>query len=71
MWAKENQELSYKQGMNEILAMVVIAFFAERVQTDKDFDSMTIEEIANDNELLITFIFDYRHTFADIYSSYD
>jgi hypothetical protein len=31
LWAKENPETSYKQGMNELLAIVVFAFFAERI----------------------------------------
>ncbi len=71
MWAKENADISYRQGMNEILAMVVMAFFAERIQTNKDFSKMNSEEISEKADDLIDFIFDYRHTFADIYSSFD
>lgn len=71
MWAKENAEISYKQGMNEILAMVVMAFFAERIQTQTEFGKMSSESIAESTEDLVDFIFDYRHTFADIYSSFD
>lgn len=54
--------------MNEILAIIVFAFFAERVETAKDFDSMAAEEIGEKADTLVEFIFDYRHTFADIYS---
>jgi len=43
LWAKENSETSYRQGINEILAIVVFAFFAERVVTKKDYDSMDDE----------------------------
>jgi hypothetical protein len=57
--------------MNEVLAMVVMAFFAERVHTTKDFDHMTSDEIASNTDDLISFIFDYRHTFADIYTTFD
>ena len=71
LWATENQDIMYKQGMNEILAIVVFAFFAERVQVDTDFDSLTPEEIAQDFETLTSFIFDSRHTFADIYSTFN
>ncbi len=71
MWAKENAELSYKQGMSEILAMVVMAFFAERVQTSKDFSKMSNDDISDSADDLMDYIFDYRHTFADIYSSFD
>jgi hypothetical protein len=51
--------------------MVVMAFFAERVETNADFDNMTSEEIASNSDSLINFIFDYRHTIADIYSAFD
>ena len=57
--------------MNEILAMVVMAFFAERIQTQTEFGKMSSESIAESTEDLVDFIFDYRHTFADIYSSFD
>eukprot|EP00352_Strombidinopsis_acuminata_P006016 CAMPEP_0176357920 /NCGR_PEP_ID=MMETSP0126-20121128/15148_1 /TAXON_ID=141414 ORGANISM="Strombidinopsis acuminatum, Strain SPMC142" /NCGR_SAMPLE_ID=MMETSP0126 /ASSEMBLY_ACC=CAM_ASM_000229 /LENGTH=76 /DNA_ID=CAMNT_0017711795 /DNA_START=410 /DNA_END=640 /DNA_ORIENTATION=+ len=30
LWGKENPDYGYKQGMNELLAVVVIAFQAER-----------------------------------------
>jgi len=40
MWAKENAAISYKQGMNELLAIVCFAFFAERIKTDKNFDNL-------------------------------
>lgn len=33
--------------MNEILAIIVFAFFAERIETKKDFDSMDSETIAS------------------------
>jgi hypothetical protein len=57
--------------MNEVLAMVVMAFFAERLHTTQNFDIMSSEEIASNNDDLINFIFDYRHTFADIYTTTD
>lgn len=71
MWAKENEEFQYKQGMNEILAIIVFAFFAERIETKKDFDSMDADTIANSQNDLVSFIFDSRHTFADIYSTFN
>lgn len=71
LWAKENPETSYKQGMNEILAIVVVAFFAERIVVKKDFDHLDDESIASNSDDLVSFIFDSRHTFADIYSTFD
>jgi TBC1 domain family protein 5 len=32
LWAKDNNEFSYRQGMNEILAIIVIAFLSEARQ---------------------------------------
>lgn len=29
LWAKDNKEYGYRQGMNEILGMVAYAFFLE------------------------------------------
>jgi hypothetical protein len=57
--------------MNEILAIVVVAYFAERIESNKDFDTMSVYEISNTPENLTEFIFDSRHTFADIYSTFN
>lgn len=46
LWAKENPETAYKQGMNELLAIVVFAFFAERIVAKVDYDYMDAETIA-------------------------
>lgn len=53
--------------MNEVLALVIVAFFAERIDTKEDFDKLKDEEIASDHDKLTDFIFDARHTFADVY----
>lgn len=57
--------------MNELLAIVVFAFFAERIVAKVDYDYMDAESIASNADNLIGFIFDSRHTFADIYSTFD
>lgn len=69
LWAKENQDIQYKQGLNEVLAIVVFAYFAERMQIYQDLDSLSVDEIASDPDLFVQFVFDSRHTFADIYST--
>lgn len=71
LWSKENSDISYKQGMNEILAMVVFAFFAERIKCKKNYDEMNSETIASNNDDIINFIFDSKHTFADIYAVFN
>jgi hypothetical protein len=57
--------------MNEILAIVVFAFFAERIVTKKNYDFIDDDSIANNPDDLVAFIFDSRHTFADIYCTYN
>ena len=71
LWAKENPDISYKQGMYEILAIVVFAFFAERVTPKKDYEFIDDHSIATNPDDLVSFIFDSKHTFADIYSTYN
>lgn len=32
LWSKDNKDLSYRQGMNEILAILVYAFHCEMIE---------------------------------------
>lgn len=57
--------------MNEILAIVVIAYLAERIETDMELDQLSDAEIASSAENLTAFIFDSRHMFADIYATFN
>jgi TBC1 domain family protein 5 len=34
IWAKTNPDISYKQGINELLASIVYVYFQEAVQQD-------------------------------------
>ena len=44
LWGRENPDYGYKQGMNEILAMVVIVFDTERsVANSIDWAAMSDE----------------------------
>lgn len=70
LWAKENQDIQYKQGLNEVLAIVVFAFFAERLAPTQNLELLSAEDIASSPDRLCEFFFDARHTFADIYSIY-
>lgn len=60
--------------MNEILAIVVMAFLAEYHMESKkpdDLENLAAWEIAKDSDTLISFLFDARHLFADVYTLYD
>ena len=46
LWGRENPDYGYKQGMNEILAVLLIIFDAERIERDsgskgRNWDEMT------------------------------
>ena len=55
--------------MNEILAIIVFAYFSERLYVEHSLDDLSTAEIIGDADLFIQFVFDSRHTFADIYST--
>jgi hypothetical protein len=57
--------------MNEILAIVVFAYFGERQGTSLDFTKMSDKEISENPDNLCAYIFDARHTIADVYDAYN
>ena len=80
LWGKDNVEFGYRQGMNEVLAILVIAFFSEIVpssepELSKDKDDMKIlteeEIIALDDDQMVELLFNQKHTYADIYWCFD
>jgi len=71
LWAKDNQDIQYKQGLNEVLAIIVFAFFAERLPPAVALDSKADAEVAASPELFAQVVFDGRHTFADIYATFN
>lgn len=65
LWGKTYPEYGYKQGMNEILAIILIVCDTERIDTQIDFSAMTDQQIATDH--LMEFLFDARGLHADVY----
>lgn len=45
LWGKDNVEFGYRQGMNEVLAILVSAFFSEIVQPAQSFENLDKNEI--------------------------
>lgn len=39
VWCKANPDVSYKQGMNELLASIVFVYFHEAVPQEFDFSN--------------------------------
>ena len=54
VWAKKHPELSYKQGLNEILAILVFVAYGESVTDTPPIDSRAAEylKIFNDRRFL-------------------
>lgn len=74
LWAKDNVEFGYRQGMNEVLAIIVYAFFQEVTSYDLVIHTSCNEdlhEVAKSEDSIVNFLFDIGHTFADIYWSFD
>ena len=72
IWGRENPDYGYKQGMNEILAMVVIVFDTERTVATADhpiWDNLSDEDIASQH--LVEYLFDPESSKADIYACFD
>lgn len=71
LWGRENPEYGYKQGMNEVLAILAIVFDTERVAASPatDLSALSDEQVAQDH--LLSFLFDPAHIRADIYACFD
>ena len=66
-WSKTYPMFSYRQGMNEIMAIIYFAFYAEKAGVHDDVDKKKNSEIAEDPQLLIKFLFNEKHINADIF----
>ena len=53
--------------MNEIMAIIYFAFYAEKAGVHDDVDKKKNSEIAEDPQLLIKFLFNEKHINADIF----
>ncbi|CAI2359005.1 unnamed protein product [Moneuplotes crassus] len=66
-WSKTYPMYSYRQGMNEIIAVIYFVFAAEKVQEDIDIDQLSDSEIASDHDNLIKFLYNTKHMNADVF----
>lgn len=71
LWGKTYPEYGYKQGMNEILAIVLLVFDTERIQSAVviDWDKMSDREIAEKH--ILEFLFDPKYLQADVFMVHD
>jgi hypothetical protein len=81
LWGKENPDFQYKQGMNEILAMVLIVFSTEAIQPSGKYarneagldvsQGDAFDEAIVNGDLVAEYLLDGRETFADVYMTFD
>ena len=78
LWAKDNVDFGYRQGMNEVLAILVIALCVEVTRSTKagyltqsSKCSESVEQITASDSAIIDFIFSEHHVMADIYWCFD
>ena len=72
LWAKDNNEFSYRQGMNEILAILVLAFFSEYRLSNTQIEKHSEEQLSHlSNEEIIDILFNEKHVYADIFWCFD
>lgn len=71
LWGKTYPEYGYRQGMNEILAIVLLVFDTERIQSAIaiEWDKMSDKEIAE--KYLLEFLFDPKYLQADVFMVHD
>ena len=71
LWGRENPDYGYKQGMNEILAIVLVVFDTERLAgpRGRDWNGMSDEQIASSH--FLEYMLDGEASRADIYSCFD
>ena len=66
-WAKTYPMFSYRQGMNEIIAVIYFVFASEKSITNTKIDDLSDSEIAGTSENLINFLFNDKHMDADVF----
>lgn len=79
LWSKDNKDFGYRQGMNEILGMIIFAFLMEALsegepqQNQVDFSKpLTPMQVKNLSDNQIThFIFNTKYIYADIYWTFE
>ena len=72
LWGRENPDYGYKQGMNEILAIILVVFDTERLSEQslrRDWASLSDEQIATSH--FVEYMFDSDSCKADIYACFN
>ena len=53
LWSKENRDISYKQGMNELLAVILFGFYPFYHKTEKIDINNLLTNSANAKEIYL------------------
>lgn len=77
IWSKENDDVSYKQGMNELLAVFYLAFFPYyfknnfKKPTSELLQSINSQNLFEKKNELFSFFFDVKYLEADLFTVFD
>jgi TBC1 domain family protein 5 len=67
LWSKENRDVSYKQGMNEILAVILFGFYPFYFKGGKVSNSNIFKDAANNYKDIYSYFHDEEDLAADLY----
>jgi hypothetical protein len=75
VWSKENSDTSYRQGMNEILAILLLGIFpfyfkSEEEENSKEIDFET-DSASTLSSQLYFFLYDEKYLTADLFAIFD
>jgi hypothetical protein len=72
LWSKENKDISYKQGMNEILAVILFGFYPYYFKNTCKTDIATlIKEKEKYNKEIFLFFHDEEELPSDLYFAFN
>jgi hypothetical protein len=72
LWSKENRDVSYKQGMNEILAVILFGFYPYYFKNTSKIDiSQLLNDVEKNTKEIYLFLHDEEELASDLYYTFN
>src|SRR4051812_10598494 len=72
LWSKENKDVSYKQGMNEILAVILFGFYPYYFKnTSKTDINPLLKDVEKNTKEIYLFLHDEEELSSDLYYTFN
>ena len=76
IYSKENSDISYRQGMNELLSILYICFYPYYFNNDKKINKETLSSYLNENpqnhiDEIFLFFFDENEIQSDLFYAFN